>query len=298
MTRKGRLWRVIALDLLLFGAGLVAFALFHHALPSRMEGLGILSNLSASTAKAEASASSEDTTYNAQGISITMREGSAQDGAVSYLLADISLKNPLDLQTAFAQDTYGRGLVDSVENMSIQHEAVLSTNGDYYGSSDAGVVVRNGIIYRASYTTSNILCLYANGSVQVKAYEAFDVTREAQAGIWQAWTFGPSLLDEDGQAITSFAEGRHLNGRNPRTVFGYYEPGHYALLVVDGRGDSEGLSLTGLSELCQQLGFTIAYNLDGGKSSVMTFAGAIVNQPASGGRALSDIIFIGAGEPL
>jgi glycosyltransferase involved in cell wall biosynthesis len=36
----------------------------------------------------------------------------------------------------------------------------------------------------------------------------------------------------------------------------------------------------------------IAYNMDGGKSSVMTFADAIVNQPSDGGREVSDSILI------
>lgn len=83
-----------------------------------------------------------------------------------------------------------------------------------------------------------------------------------------------------------------MNGDNPRTVLGYYAPGHYAVLVVDGRGESAGLSLDELAGLCEELGFTLAYNLDGGKSSVMTFNDAIVNQPAGGGRAISDVIYI------
>ena len=64
------------------------------------------------------------------------------------------------------------------------------------------------------------------------------------------------------------------------------------MLVVDGRGESAGLSLDELAGLCEELGFTLAYNLDGGKSSVMTFNDAIVNQPAGGGRAISDVIYI------
>lgn len=41
------------------------------------------------------------------------------------------------------------------------------------------------------------------------------------------------------------------------------------------------------------LGCNVAYNLDGGKSSAMVYEGEYVNQPADGGRTISDIIYIG-----
>ena len=181
---------------------------------------------------------------------------------------------------------------EDLVRMDILLNAALCVNGDYYGNSDEGVVVRNGVIYRANPTDADILCLYYDGTMEVKAYRDFDAQAEADQGIWQAWTFGPSLLNSDGSAVSGFNEGRHMNGDNPRTVLGYYAPGHYAVLVVDGRGESAGLSLDELAGLCEELGFTIAYNLDGGKSSVMTFNDALVNQPASGGRAISDVIYI------
>ena len=67
-------------------------------------------------------------------------------------------------------------------------------------------------------------------------------------------------------------------------MLGYYEPGHYNLLVVlgtrdqidyhgknHGNGKSPGLTLTDLSALCEQLGYKMAYNLDGGGSSSMVW---------------------------
>jgi exopolysaccharide biosynthesis protein len=42
----------------------------------------------------------------------------------------------------------------------------------------------------------------------------------------------------------------------------------------------------------EELGCTAAYNMDGGKSSVMTYNDDYVNQPADGGREISDSIVI------
>ena len=58
--------------------------------------------------------------------------------------------------------------------------------------------------------------------------------------------------------------------RNPRTGIGYFEPGHYCLVVVDGRdGDSApGASIEEFASVFESLGCTQAYNLDGGGSSL------------------------------
>lgn len=310
--KKKPVWLLVVLDALIFGAALMAFALFHHVLPREKASLGIVSvqamettapaqiepvSLPQATDSIEAVDAAQRLDDEGQ-PTLTLTEGSALDGTVQYYLADIRLSDISRLRTAFAQDTYGGGFTQTVLEMDLHLDAVLTVNGDYYGNSDEGVVARNGVIYRANPTDADILCLYQDGSMAVKTYQFFDPQAEANKGLWQAWTFGPSLLDEQAGAITEFFEGRHLNGKNPRTVLGYYEPGHYALLVVDGRGESAGLSLKELSALCQQLGFQIAYNLDGGKSSVMCYQDAVLNQPASGGRAISDVIYLAKGAGL
>jgi exopolysaccharide biosynthesis protein len=53
------------------------------------------------------------------------------------------------------------------------------------------------------------------------------------------------------------------------------------------------MTLAQLSALFEELGAVVAYNLDGGKTSAMTFEGQLANQPTQGGRKTSDIIYIG-----
>jgi len=47
-----------------------------------------------------------------------------------------------------------------------------------------------------------------------------------------------------------------------------------------------------LSQLCEDLGFARAYNLDGGRSSILLSQTGFVNEPYKGGRTTSDIIAI------
>ena len=75
---------------------------------------------------------------------------------------------------------------------------------------------------------------------------------------------------------------------------GYFEPGHYCFVVVDGRqeGYSHGATLEQLSEILAEHGCVSGYNLDGGKTSMMTFGDEVANRPTQGGRDVSDIIFV------
>lgn len=81
-------------------------------------------------------------------------------------------------------------------------------------------------------------------------------------------------------------------------AIGYYEPGHYCLVVVDGRqrGYSLGLEMTELSKLMKQLGCTEAYNLDGGMTAMMAYGTELYSQPCGGGRQNCDIVYVA--EPL
>ena len=108
---------------------------------------------------------------------------------------------------------------------------------------------------------------------------------------WQAWCFGPALLDENGQAKTKFNSA--LTDVNPRTTMGYYAPGHYCFVVVEGRRDkySKGMTLQQLSRFMESLGCAAAYNLDGGDSSVMAFMGQRVSKPRNV-RSVPDVIYI------
>ena len=116
-------------------------------------------------------------------------------------------------------------------------------------------------------------------------------------GAVQVFSFGPGLLEDGEITVGTTEEVDRAKASNPRTAIGIMEPGHYVLVVSDGRTDeSEGLSLYELAAFLQSIGVQTAYNLDGGGSSTMVFLGQVVNQPTSGRsireRAVTDIIYI------
>jgi exopolysaccharide biosynthesis protein len=108
---------------------------------------------------------------------------------------------------------------------------------------------------------------------------------------------GSVLLDEE--EINADEDPKHRKPRisNPRTALGIFEPLHYLFVVADGRTKaSAGLSLYELAEVMKKAGVTMAYNLDGGGSSVIYYKGSVVNNPtdgkSTGERKVSDIVYV------
>lgn len=231
-----------------------------------------------------------ENSYSSPDISVTVAEETL--GQTTYYLADIYVRDITCFQTALANDTYGSGFRDSIEDMALLNNALLAVNGDYYGNTNEGVVIRNGVIYRANSTNCDVCVLYYDGTMRVMPGSSFSVEEAVEQGAWQAWTFGPALLNTDGSVLTSFASTNRIISANPRTAIGYYEPGHYCLIVVDGRGESAGITLPDLSRLFYDLGCRAAYNLDGGNSSVMVWNNEVINNPSGGGRESSDALLI------
>ena len=235
--------------------------------------------------------------YNTNRLDRTQGGKHEQYGTcISYYLADIYVSDITCLQTCFAQNIYGVGHDERLADMSARLKSVLAVNGDSYSNSrhkDNGTIIRNGVIYRAQKTDMETCVLNWDGTMKIYAPEELDTQQLVDSGAYQSWIFGPSLLDENGKAKASFRTWPYITESHPRTAIGYYEPGHYCLLVVDGRQDSSrGMFLEEMAGLFEQLGCKAAYNLDGGHCSFMTLQGKVANHPYSPQHKVEDGIFI------
>ncbi len=241
--------------------------------------------------------SEEIQNYTDDKVDLTVNKIITGTGAdqVTYYVADVKVSNIAYLRTGFASGEYGKNIRESVQDMANDYNAILAMSGDYYGNSDTSLVIRNGVLYRNDIVGTDICVLFTDGTMKTYSPDEFDVDEVVAAGAWQAWNFGPSLLDDNGDIASSFNTTSYLSSENPRAAIGYIEPGHYMFVTVDGRneGYSRGVTLSELAGIMSSLGCKVAYNLDGGKSSAMVYDGEYVNQPADGGRTISDIIYIG-----
>lgn len=228
-----------------------------------------------------------DTTYKSANVNIRIDRVQTDD--LTYFLADIYVADIRYFRTAFAKKADVMGGREAAGEVATQNQAIIAINGDHCVDNN-GPVIRNGKLYREE-TFADILVMNSDGSMQTIPADQVDMNAIQTSGAWQVWTFGPMLL-QDGQPMTQFNS--TLNKANPRTAVGYYEPGHYCFLVVDGRqsGYSEGMTLKELSQFCYDTGCKVAFNLDGGRSSEMIFLGQTINRPYDGGRSTTDILMI------
>ena len=219
-----------------------------------------------------------------------------QNGTKIYV-ADVTLSSARYLKTAFANDTYGKNVTATTSSIAEDNDAVLAINGDYYGVQESGYVIRNGVVYRSTANGSDVLCIYADGTMEVVNDAEYTAEELVSMGVWQAFTFGPALIENSEVAVDTNTEVDRAKTSNPRTAIGVIDANHFVFVVSDGRTDeSEGLSLYELANFMKDLGVTTAYNLDGGGSSTMYFNGYVINNPTSGGsikeRSVSDIVYI------
>ena len=239
-----------------------------------------------------------ESSYSDGNIDITITEYREHD--TSVYVADIVLSSPDYLQTALAQNAYGRNVTAKTFEIAESAGAILAVNGDYYGSQEEGYVLRNGVLYRdTAARNQEDLVIYADGSFEVICED--DVTAEAllENGAQQILSFGPALVEDGAVVVSEDDEVGRAKASNPRTAIGMIDGLHYLFVVSDGRTDeSAGLSLSQLAEFMAELGAVTAYNLDGGGSSTMYFAGEVINNPTTDGRrirerSVSDIVYIG-----
>jgi exopolysaccharide biosynthesis protein len=243
------------------------------------------------------------TSYVSDDASVTLSTvttGSG-DSTVTYHVADVVLSDATALRSAFADNAFGTNIVENTSEIAEDNDAVLAVNGDYYGFRDDGIVIRNGVVYRDEGARQG-LAFYRDGTVEVYDETATSADELVADGVWNTLSFGPALLEdgavvdgiEDVEVDTNF--GNHsIQGDQPRTAVGVVDANHLVFVVVDGRdpGYSEGVTLTELAGIMQDLGATTAYNLDGGGSSTMYFDGEVVNQPSEGHeRGVSDILYV------
>lgn len=235
-----------------------------------------------------------DHTYSDKTISISWdvyRDEINYSRPVTFYVADVLVQDVASLTTAFAKGTYSAGGTAAMEKIVKRNRCIVAISGDFARWHENGLIVRNGEVFRQKKLSSDLCVLYPNGVMET--YEPGTVSIDDVLAMepWQSWHFGPELLDHDGRPKSKFNTA--VAGRNPRSVIGYYEPGHYCLVVVDGRQRkySGGLTMKELSRLMYSLGCVRAYNLDGGATAHMTWGNKVINSP-SGSRNVHDVICI------
>ena len=258
------------------------------------------SSNAAAASQAAKTATVTDSSYKDDNISVNLSETTVNNTQV--YVADITLSSSDYLKTAFAQNAYGTNVTAKTSVTSADNNAILAVNGDYYGASSTGYVIRNGVVYRDTVredSSNGDLAIYKDGSFKVIYEDQISAEQLVNDGVVNLLAFGPALVENGEIAVDTNTEVGQAKASNPRTAIGIIDENHYIIVVSDGRtSESEGLSLYQLAEVMKSYGAKTAYNLDGGGSSTLYFNGQVINKPTTGGNkisemAVSDIVYIG-----
>lgn len=220
-----------------------------------------------------------------------------------YFVIDLKLSDVEYLGTHFRQKN-GKVTKATTSELAQDVDAIFAINGDYFSYREYGFVVRNYTVYRdtarppksTSLNGDDTLFVMPDGSLMMFDENNAMFKNGLPSDIYQAFTFGPRLIENNELMVTERSEVGQSSASNPRTAIGMIEPLHYIIVVSEGRlYDGDGMTLYELANIMKDLGCKTAYNLDGGSSTTLYFNGEVINTPGrSDGseRDISDIIYI------
>ncbi len=251
------------------------------------------------TPTATATAASTDTSAS---VTVTKKTVGSGANLVTYYVADLKLAAGTALRAALAKDTFGENIIENTSTIATSNNAAWAINGDYYGFRDTGIVIRNGVAFRDSGARQG-LAVFRDGTLALYDETTTTAAKLIADGAWQTLSFGPGIVN-DGKVVSGIESvevdtniGNHsIQGEQPRTGLGMIAPNRLVAIVADGRasGYSRGVTMTEFAQLFTGLGAQVAYNLDGGGSSVMFYNGALASNPLGRGqeRGTSDILYV------
>ena len=240
----------------------------------------------------------EENYYADDNLEITITK-EVYEGSNIYV-CDLRINDLSLFKTAFAKNTYGKNIVQTVTEQAKEHEAIIAINGDYYGARESGYVIRKGIIYREIKNNyQNDLVINKDGTWKFIAEKEVSAQALITQGAWEVFSFGPVLIDDSKIVYDSADNTGQGVTENPRTVIAFYDLHHYAFVLCDGRSSTNpGLTLEQMAAYLENLKVTKAYNLDGGGSTTLVFNNQVINLPTTDAdiieeRKVSDIIYLG-----
>ena len=231
---------------------------------------------------------------------------------VVYYYADIIIKEPTQMRTAFATGSakFNPNYKKIVRGISAKLNAVIAINGDFFaGFSGNAFVLRQGVVYREDAEPNfDLLLVDEDGDFHVITADqdlaAADKTQVNGKKVINAFQFGPALVI-DGQPV----EDEKLTDRahsprdaqpdlaNQRMGIIQVDRLHYMVLTCA----HYGLTLPKFRDLAMYVSNYRAktvYTLDGGNSSQMIFLGRkknntdfIPDPEKEGERPVTDIIY-------
>jgi len=252
----------------------------------------------------KADADSGQWLYRSPSLYVNVTRTIDEENKQTYYVADIRVTGSETERSGFSTPKRPGGKSTDLYWISQYYKAVIAVNGDFLDNNASdknrkGVIIRDGKVF-VDKDKADTLAFLPDGTMKVYAAGEADADSLLAQGIKTTYSFGPTLINNG--VIQDGLDTARLKRANPRTAVGMIEPGHYLLVVVEGRSSrAKGMTLVQLADLFASYHCEVAYNLDGGQSATMTFMGENINEyggSLTGQRGVPDALMFGTSDQV
>lgn len=256
--------------------------------------------------------------WSYQDETITVKGWTEHIANSKVYFSDVTIAHPSQLRTALANGSFPSSAYPS--DMAKSMNAVIAANGDFSGYRESGMIIRQGVCYRAKQyekLTWDVLLIDDQGNFHITDDRHIDAGSfrdcvYSEGGvdynIVNTFHFGPSLVVNGEKCILHMQSGcgNTVNETYKRshTAIGQLGPLHYLICCVEETDDgmkpaSFGTNIPTMADIMYSKNCVQAYNLDGGQSTTLVFGGNTINFVNRGGeRELSEIVYFASAENL
>ncbi len=228
-------------------------------------------------------------------------------GGAMYTFSEVKIAHPSQFRRFLADGTYGSERQYYTTDMAATVNAVAASNGDFYKYRPYGIVVYNGVTYRAGGQWDNRLdsCFVDAQGELLFARAGQLPTREAvehfveETGARFSVSFGPILVENGKNVVPEDYLIGEVDGNFSRSAIAQLDELHYLMVVTSYEGGWETMpTLSDFANVLVDMGARKAYNMDGGQTAALVTCGQLINRPNYGyQRTASDIIYFATAVP-
>lgn len=244
--------------------------------------------------------------YEDPTISVHIEMGRTKTGmGCDYWVATIKIKDASQLRTA-AKDGFDVEHRIEAAQLAKRQKAVLAINGDYFCYTGKGLIIRQGETYLDLLDGDrDVLLVDEDGDFHgIRAAKKGDIaSRVDENGIKiyeingkrviNAFFFGP-LLVVDGKANNNMKLRDDMAATEVRQRMAIAQVGpleYKCICCASNANGNAGMTLKTFASVVAKQNVKVAYNLDGGNSTMLIFNNKKVNPTYKGDRPIVDIIY-------
>lgn len=234
-----------------------------------------------------------DMAYEDPSIKVELTTGRSND--CDYWIADVKIADASQLRTISAGGFTSSATMTGVA-LAKRANAVLAIDGDYFCYTGKGYILRQGELFLNDLAGDrDVLLIDIDGNFHVVFKPEKDSLTNTfeNIPIVNAFFFGPILVNNGEKVEQQYVPGMAWDEGRQRMAIAQVGPLEYKIICCAApmRG-SRGMTLDYFAGFVAEQGVQVAYNLDGGDSTMIIFNGKKINDPQNPStRQICDMIY-------